>query len=126
MNKTKIDWQNPKEGWKLDFTWNPVIGCKHGCSYCYAKKLNDRFKFIENWNEPQLMKIFKKYIKIGFLNILIFIQILLIIGRITEHYQCRNLSWFEIFTPIILFLGTLFVIIIILFIKFIVIKINHT
>jgi len=52
MNKTKIDWQNPAEGWRLDYTWNPLIGCKHGCYYCYAKRMNDRFKWIPKWNEP--------------------------------------------------------------------------
>lgn len=31
MNKTKIEWTN--------YTWNPVTGCKHGCWYCYAKRL---------------------------------------------------------------------------------------
>lgn len=36
MNKTKIEW--------ADLTWNPVTGCKRGCSYCYARKINDRFK----------------------------------------------------------------------------------
>jgi protein gp37 len=45
MNKTKIEW--------ADFTINPMVGCKHDCWYCYAKKLNDRFHFIENWNEPE-------------------------------------------------------------------------
>ena len=45
MNKTKIEWTN--------YTWNPCVGCKHGCSYCYAKRMNDRFKWIENWNEPK-------------------------------------------------------------------------
>lgn len=45
MKKTKIDW--------CDCTINPVIGCKNGCQYCYAKKINDRFNFIENWCEPQ-------------------------------------------------------------------------
>lgn len=39
-------------GW-CDMTWNPVIGCKNNCSYCYAKNLNRRFKFIENWNNPE-------------------------------------------------------------------------
>lgn len=45
MRRTKIDW--------CDCTVNPVIGCKNGCSYCYARKINDRFHFIENWAEPK-------------------------------------------------------------------------
>ncbi len=45
MNKTKIEW--------TDYTWNPVVGCKNGCSYCYAKRMNDRFKWIPKWEEPQ-------------------------------------------------------------------------
>lgn len=36
MNRTKIEW--------TDYTWNPITGCKHGCWYCYAKKLTQRFK----------------------------------------------------------------------------------
>lgn len=43
MNKTNIEW--------CDYTWNPVVGCKRGCIWCYAKALNDRFKFIPKWNE---------------------------------------------------------------------------
>ena len=35
MNKTKIDW--------ADSTWNPVTGCLHGCEYCYARKVAERF-----------------------------------------------------------------------------------
>lgn len=56
MNKTDISWKNNKEGWELTHTWNPVVGCKHGCYYCYAKKLNDRFKWIKRWNRPKLFK----------------------------------------------------------------------
>ena len=41
-----------KIGW-CSMTFNPVIGCKNNCSYCYARKINDRFKFIENWNIPE-------------------------------------------------------------------------
>ena len=35
MKKTKIDW--------CDATWNPVTGCLHGCEYCYARKIAERF-----------------------------------------------------------------------------------
>ncbi len=45
MKNTKIEW--------CDATLNPVIGCKHGCPYCYAKSMNKRFGFIENWEDPQ-------------------------------------------------------------------------
>lgn len=34
--KTKIDW--------CDATWNPVTGCLHGCEYCYARRIAERFK----------------------------------------------------------------------------------
>lgn len=32
---TKIDW--------CDATWNPVTGCLHGCEYCYARGIAERF-----------------------------------------------------------------------------------
>lgn len=40
MNKTKIDW--------CDYTWNPVTGCYHGCEYCYARKIANRFGKIDD------------------------------------------------------------------------------
>lgn len=36
MNKTKIEY--------VDYTWNPVTGCFHGCPYCYARRIANRFK----------------------------------------------------------------------------------
>lgn len=45
MKHTKIDW--------VDCTCNPVVGCKNGCPYCYARKLNDRFHFIDDWSKPK-------------------------------------------------------------------------
>ena len=45
MKNTKIDW--------CDCTVNPIVGCKNGCEYCYAKKINDRFHFIPCWEEPK-------------------------------------------------------------------------
>lgn len=35
MQKTNIEW--------ADMTWNPVVGCKHGCEYCYARRIAKRF-----------------------------------------------------------------------------------
>lgn len=35
MNKSKIEW--------CDHTWNPITGCRHGCPYCYARKMTSRF-----------------------------------------------------------------------------------
>lgn len=35
MNRTKIEW--------CTYTWNPVTGCLHGCSYCYARRIARRF-----------------------------------------------------------------------------------
>lgn len=35
MNKSKIEW--------CDYTWNPVTGCLHGCEYCYARRIINRF-----------------------------------------------------------------------------------
>ena len=34
-NRTRIDW--------CDASWNPVTGCRHGCTYCYADRIARRF-----------------------------------------------------------------------------------
>jgi len=34
MNKTRIEW--------ADYTWNPVVGCRRGCDYCYARRFAER------------------------------------------------------------------------------------
>lgn len=45
MNKTKIDW--------CDSSWNPVVGCLHGCEYCYARDIAKRFSgYDTNGDEP--------------------------------------------------------------------------
>lgn len=33
--KTKIDW--------AEASWNPATGCLHGCEYCYARRIAERF-----------------------------------------------------------------------------------
>lgn len=35
MKKTKIEW--------CESTWNPVTGCRHGCEYCYARRMAERY-----------------------------------------------------------------------------------
>lgn len=35
LHKSKIEW--------CTHTWNPVTGCRHGCSYCYARRFVARF-----------------------------------------------------------------------------------
>jgi len=34
MGLTKIEWTT--------YTWNPVTGCKHGCPFCYARRIAER------------------------------------------------------------------------------------
>jgi len=36
-----------------DIAVNPIIGCRHGCPYCWAKKMNNRFKWVKKWEEPE-------------------------------------------------------------------------
>jgi len=45
--RTKIDW--------CDATINPVIGCSKTfpCRHCYARKLNARWKWVEDFSVPQ-------------------------------------------------------------------------
>ena len=46
MQKTKIDW--------CDSTWNPVTGCLHGCEYCYARGIANRFSGGgEKWTDDK-------------------------------------------------------------------------
>lgn len=65
MNRTKIEW--------CDRSWNPCTGCEHGCWYCYARKLAQRFpkifpngfkptfyedRLLEPWKTKRAYKIF--------------------------------------------------------------------
>jgi len=55
MAKSKIEY--------CDYTINPTLGCKHGCIYCYAKRMNDRFKWIKDWTKPHYKHDW--YLKLG-------------------------------------------------------------
>lgn len=41
-SKTKIEW--------CDASWNPVTGCLHGCKYCYARRMAQRFSGVKIGN----------------------------------------------------------------------------
>lgn len=45
MNTTKIEW--------CDSTWNPVTGCLHRCSYCYARRIAKRFGTLSSGPQPE-------------------------------------------------------------------------
>lgn len=49
LNKCKIS--------GLDFSLNPYIGCEHGCIYCYASYMAERFSHREKWGEFVDVKI---------------------------------------------------------------------
>lgn len=56
---TKIEW--------CDSTWNPVTGCLHGCEYCYARHIANRFKGYDTITIPSKCD---KDVEIGGLNVL--------------------------------------------------------
>lgn len=49
MQRTKIEWVVNPDGTQ-GYTWNPVTGCLHGCSYCYARKIAHRFNPVPAMN----------------------------------------------------------------------------
>ena len=54
MEKTKIDW--------CDSTWNPVTGCLHGCEYCYARGIANRFSGGgEKWTDDNLFVLDERF-----------------------------------------------------------------
>ncbi len=51
MNKTNIEW--------CDYTWNPIVGCKNDCYYCYAKELHN-MRHLAYWDGKKLPEQYKK------------------------------------------------------------------
>jgi len=45
MNSTKIEW--------CDRTLNAIVGCTYGCPFCYARRMNKRFGWVEDFAKPQ-------------------------------------------------------------------------
>jgi protein gp37 len=92
--KGKIEW--------CDETWNPVWGCPNDCSYCYARKIAQRFgktederNFIPSWREAGFQKKFKKSTKRVFVNSMSDLMYWLpawmemVIGRIRQHPEIQ-------------------------------------
>ena len=44
MNKSTIEF--------CDYTWNPIVGCKFSCGYCYARRFNNRFNKGSDFDTP--------------------------------------------------------------------------
>lgn len=67
-SKSVFNESNDNIEWSI-WTWNPVTGCKHGCDYCYAEGIANRFyaqkfepTFYENrLSAPLNSKIPEKY-----------------------------------------------------------------
>ena len=57
MNRTAIEW--------TEYTWNPITGCRHGCPFCYARKIARRFPanfpngFEPTFHEDRLQEPYK-------------------------------------------------------------------
>ena len=57
LTRTRIEW--------CDWTWNPVVGCTHGCLYCYARRMAHRFHrgapdFSPIWVEDSFARPFPR------------------------------------------------------------------
>lgn len=51
MSKTIFNRTNESIEW-AKWSWNPVVGCRHGCTYCYARDIAVRFM---NGFEPRFL-----------------------------------------------------------------------
>ncbi len=56
MTKPKFNRTNRAIEWAL-WSWNPITGCLHGCEYCYARDIAERFypqKFLPTFHADRL------------------------------------------------------------------------
>lgn len=44
MNRSNIEW--------CDYTWNPIVGCRIGCHYCWARRMNARVYPGSDFTDP--------------------------------------------------------------------------
>ena len=64
MNKSPIEW--------CDMTWNPITGCLHDCTYCYARGIAKRFDgktqpsidYFETYGKEPLYELYEKVYRI--------------------------------------------------------------
>ena len=56
-------------------TWNPVVGCLHSCSYCWARRLvNTRLKNSEKYKDGFKPKLVEKELRRRFHNQFVFVS----------------------------------------------------
>lgn len=53
-SKSVFNRTNDQIEW-ASWTWNPIVGCKHGCSYCYAADIVARFGNGRRFDDPQFL-----------------------------------------------------------------------
>jgi protein gp37 len=46
MSVSKIEWVRNPDGVTHGWSWSPVVGCRHGCSYCAAREIARRFPAV--------------------------------------------------------------------------------